>query len=82
MWSILTALLTAIVVTAVMYLDGLVCKYYRTKGYFVKLFVFTFLSCYGVCYIFNKNRLTVGSRPMFGGYHQPMETIHTGMPRF
>lgn len=79
MQDILISLLTALIVVGVMYLDGLVCQYNRSKGYFVKLFVFTFLSCYGVCYLFHKHRM---SRVMYGGYQRPIDTIHTGMPRF
>ncbi len=79
MQNILISLLTAAIVVGIMYLDGMVCQYNRSKGYFVKLFVFTFLSCYGVCYLFHKNRMYRG---MFGGYNRPLESIHTGMPRF
>ena len=59
-----------------MYLDSLAANYHRTKAYFVKLFVFSFVICFGVNYFISKGNLIKKRKIMSGG------EVLTGLPTF
>ena len=59
-----------------MYLDGLAANYHRTKAYFVKLFMFSFIICFSVNYFISKGNLIKKTKIMSGG------DVHTGLPNF
>tara|TARA_B110000977_G_scaffold157448_1_gene200526 strand:- start:1734 stop:1913 length:180 start_codon:yes stop_codon:yes gene_type:complete len=59
-----------------MYLDSIAANYNRTKAYFVKLFIFSFVICFGVNYIIKKGNLLKKRKLMGGG------DILTGLPDF
>ena len=59
-----------------MYLDSVAANYNRTKAYFVKLFVFSFIVCVGVHFFIKKGNFIKATKIMSGG------GIDTGLPNF
>ena len=71
----------ATLVTIVMYLDAMVCGYDKSKAYFFKLFIFTFISAGVVCYLIRKGYQI---KSMLGGYNPSIssQNINPGLPNF
>ena len=77
---LIIAFLIALLVTIIMYLDTMVCGYDKSKPYFLKLFIFTFISAAGSCYLIRKGYQI---KSMLGGYgNVPSQNINPGLPNF
>jgi len=76
MEKIIISIIISSLLTFVMYLDSIAANYNRTKAYFVKLFIFSFVICFGVNYIIKKGNLLKKRKLMGGG------DILTGLPDF
>ena len=77
---LIIAIIISSLVTLVMYLDGKVCDYNRTKGYFIKLFVFTFIITTIVYYMIRKGKQL---KLMMGGNNvNHVDNVYTNIPKF
>ena len=77
---LIIAIIISSLVTLVMYLDGKVCDYNRTKGYFIKLFVFTFIITTIINYMIRRGKQL---KLMMGGNNMNrVDNVYTNMPKF
>tara|TARA_B110000858_G_C17568144_1_gene365580 strand:+ start:242 stop:472 length:231 start_codon:yes stop_codon:yes gene_type:complete len=76
MEKIIISIIISSLITFIMYLDSVAANYNRTKAYFVKLFIFSFIICFGVNYFIRKGNLIKRSKLIGGG------EVMTGLPTF